>query len=127
MKIINLEQLNRMPNGTVFSEHANHIEDVVIMTGHKSHNLNGKPYFNGVQALHPEFATNDSWRPDGLEVGDETPADWATVDTSTADFTSDQEFIILNRGEVQELINMLQTALVDAYGPNPGDYPKEVN
>lgn len=126
MKIINLDQLNHMPNGTVFSERADFIENVVIMTGHRRYCLHGEPYFNGVQGLHPEFETDDGWRPDGLKAGDEIPADWATVDTCTADFNSDQEFIVLNRSEVQELIDMLQMALTDAYGPNPGDYPKEL-
>ena len=99
------------------------------MTGHGSYKHNGKLCFNGVQPLHPDFNTPDSWVPEGLVVGDETPADWCTMDTSSADFIGckDSRFIVLNRSEVEELIGMLQDALSDAYGPNPEDYPKETD
>ena len=131
MKIINLEQLNQMPDGTVFADCCNgYVDEVMIMTGHdRRHHKGVKKCFNGVYYLHPYFNSDDGFCDTiGVGVGDETPARWDTMDTSSTDYAREETpmFAVLSKDEVKELIGLLEDALKDGYEDNEYPIPENV-
>lgn len=120
MKIITLETLKTMPNGTVFCEidrWGNFEGDLHILTGR----LANKSGFNGEMWLLPwisgEDTGNATWKmfgEDNMLIKDKDfPTEWVTVDTADHDYESSQLFSVFSKAEVAKMINALQWALSD--------------
>lgn len=117
MRIITLETLKSMPNGTAFCQidkWGNYEGGLNILTGR----YEDRTGFNGIMELLP-------WSPDGdeytnLHMFDDNqelikdkdfPAEWVTTDTAHHDFEHNQLFMIFSKAEVQKMIQALQWAL----------------
>lgn len=120
MRIITLETLKTMPNGTVFSEidkRGNLERGIRILTG-RFKNRDG---FNGEMSLYPCIASNEKGERDifgmfknGELIKDKDfPMEWSTTDTSEIDYEENQLFAIFSKFEVVKMIKVLQWALSD--------------
>lgn len=123
MKIVDLKELSRMPNGTVFSQINSKyckkyragdfdIDGLNIMCGHDDKYCpveSGR--FNGV--LHMlnyvpvRKGLDDKWY---LE-SDYSFADYGATDTVDYDYDKDDMFVVYDKTDVVEIINVLQWAL----------------
>lgn len=133
MKIVTIEELKKMPNGTVFCEMdkwCNFQNDFRIITGKH----NDRDGFNGELGLYPfiygenrfelfERKENETWMPaDKNHVVKGKEFDicaWETVDTADYDYEKDQIFAVFNEKEVREMIKCLQWALSGCAGVEP--------
>lgn len=120
MRIITLETLKTMPNGTVFSEidkRGNLERGIRILTG-RFKNRDG---FNGEMSLYPCIASNEKGELDifgmfknGELIKDKDfPMEWSMTDTSEIDYEENQLFAIFSKFEVVKMIKVLQWALSD--------------
>lgn len=120
MRIITLETLKTMPNGTVFSEidkRGNLERGIRILTG-RFKNRDG---FNGEMSLYPCIASNEKGERDifGMFKNSELikdknfPMEWSMTDTSEIDYEENQLFAIFSKFEVAKMIKVLQWALSD--------------
>ena len=123
MKVVNLEELSRMPNGTVFSriidEHFYRgimgdmaIDGLNIMCGHddmccpvKSGKFNGVLHMLNYVPLYREL--------DGsVDIdGDYEFIDYAITDTARHDYDKNDMFVVYDNTDIIEIINVLQWAL----------------
>ena len=107
MRIINRDELAKMPNGTVFSLFDNYnITGFEIITG--SDDGNG---FNGTLNLEPSFNLDK----DSSSV--ERVTNWSTVDTTDHDFDVDDKFVVYSKNEIREIIEWLKWSI------NEGEHP----
>ena len=107
MRIVNRDELAKMPNGTVFSLFDNYnITGFQIITG--SDDGNG---FNGTLNLEPSFNLDK----DSSSV--ERVTNWSTVDTADHDFDVDDKFVVYSKDEIREIIEWLKWAI------NEGEHP----
>lgn len=120
MKIITLETLKTMPNGTVFSEidkWGNLENGIRILTGR----FENRAGFNGEMDLYPWLASNENGEHDIFEMfenGDlikdkDFQTEWITSDTSPVDYEESQLFAVFSKAEVGKMIKVLQWALSD--------------
>ena len=102
MRIVNLKELCKMPNGTVFAEYTPDIlcSGIMIMTGHDEKNNT----FNGVLNVLP------SWEEDSDDTNLKY-TNWSTWDCSYADYKDSDLFTIFDINEIQMMINSLVFAL----------------
>ena len=123
MKVVNLEELSRMPNGTVFSKITDEsfykgiigdmdIDGLNVMCGHDETWCpinSGK--FNGI--LHmlnyvPLYRESDG----SVDIdGDYEFTDYAITDTAKHDYDKNDMFVIYDKTDVIEIINVFQWAL----------------
>lgn len=109
MKIVNCDELAKMPNGTVFSYFDGYnIEEFNIITG-----SNGDG-FNGVLSLEPYFNWDD--------INSERITNWSTVDTANYDFDEDAKFVIYSKNEIREIIEWLKWAIDEDGHPDMEKY-----
>lgn len=120
MRIISLETLKTMPNGTVFSEidkWGNFERGIRILTGR----FKNRAGFNGEMSLYPCIASNEKGERDIFEMfqngelikDKDFPVEWSTTDTSDIDYEENQLFTIFSKSEVVKMIKVLQWALSD--------------
>lgn len=119
MKIITLETLKTMPNGTVFSEidkWGNLENGICILTGR----FENRAGFNGEMDLYPcTEGDNGSgiWNMfdenNELIKDKDIPTEWPTVDTADHDYEKSQLFAVFSKAEVGKMIKALQWALSD--------------
>lgn len=120
MRIITLETLKTMPNGTVFSEidkWGNFECGIRILTG-RFENCDG---FNGEMTLYPWLAPNENGEHDIFEMFEngelikdkDFPTEWLADDTSHIDYEENQLFAVFSKAEVAKMIKVLQWALSD--------------
>lgn len=119
MKIITLETLKNMPNGTVFCQidrWGNFEGDLYILTGRFA----DRPGFNGEMSLLPWISGEDcdgTWKmfdkENVLFKDKDFPTEWVTVDTADHDYESNQLFAVFSKAEVAKMIKALQWALSD--------------
>lgn len=119
MRIVNLEELSTMPNGTVFSKIDDRVHDFIagdfdidglnIMCGHSKH-LNSNN-FNGVMHLcnYVSVYKDENGKID-IE-SDYSFDDYCVTDTSKCDYDKSDLFVVYDKTDVIELINCLQWAL----------------
>lgn len=124
MKIVTIEELRKMPIGTVFcemDEWCNFREDFRIITDRNP--LTGG--FSGTLPLYPWIEENDrtslfarkeneEWLPqnkDHVITGKEVPCEWITVDETDFEHNKNEIFAVFNKDEVKEMIECLQWAL----------------
>lgn len=122
MRIITLETLKTMPNGTVFTKidrWGNFQDDIRILTGR----FDNRAGFNGEMSLHPWAYEDDGqgiWdmfdKNNELIRDKDFPTEWSTVDTAHHDYEENQLFIIFSKKEVKKMIKALQWALSDLEG-----------
>lgn len=119
MKIVNLEELSSMSNGTVFSKIDKSIHNHVagdfdiyglnIMCGHSKHLPNNN--FNGVMHLVNYISVCKD------EIGNVDIEshyyfdDFTVSDTAKCDYEKSDMFVVYDKTDVIELINALQWAL----------------
>lgn len=123
MKIVNLAELSIMPNGTVFSEINDphfykgiigdmNIDGLNVMCGHDDRWCpveSGK--FNGVlHMLNYVSLCKDSNGNIDIE-GDYTFDEFAATDTTEYDYDKNAMFVVYDKTDVIEIINVLQWAL----------------
>ena len=122
MKIVNLEELSRMPNGTVFSEidprcHRRggagdfNICGLNIMCGHDDCSPVSDGFFNGV--LHMLNYVSVRRGSNGKLYLDCSYDDFVITDTAKCDYDKDAVFVVYDKTDVIEIINALQWALTD--------------
>lgn len=120
MKIITLETLKTMPNGTVFSEIDKYGEfkhGIHILTG-RFEDCSG---FDGEMSLYPWLALDKNEEYGIFEIlGDKEfmkdkdfQTEWITDDTSPVDYEENQLFAVFSKAEVGKMIKVLQWALSD--------------
>lgn len=118
MKIITLETLKTMPNGTVFSEidkWGNLENGIRILTGR----FENRAGFNGEMDLYPWLASNENGEHDVFEMFEngelikdkDFHTEWITSDTSPVDYEESQLFAVFSKAEVGKMIKVLQWAL----------------
>lgn len=125
MKIVNLEELSRMPNGTVYSEidprcHRRGGEGdfdlcgLEIMCGHNSrYSTEESGFFNGVlHMLNYVSVRRDSNGKLYLD-SDYNFQEYIITDTAKCDYDTDSMFVVYDKTDVIEIINALQWALTD--------------
>lgn len=114
MKIVNREELGRMKNGTVFSEITDKnfyngisgdmdIEQLSVICGH------GNNFFNGVVGLPSSISISRG--ENNTPILDYTFEDYDSTDTSTYDYDENAMFVIYDKTDIVEMINVLQWAL----------------
>lgn len=109
MRIINRNELAKMPNGTVFSYFDGcNIEEFNIITG-----SNGDG-FNGVLSLEPYFNWDNN--------NSERITNWSTVDTADYDFDEDARFVVYSKNEIREIIEWLKWAIDEDGHPDMEKY-----
>ena len=112
MRIINCNELAKMPNGTVFSYFGGYdIEGFKIITGRYDDGENG---FNGILDLSPSF----NWDNDHQE----RITNWATVDTAHYDFDEDAKFVVYSKNEIREIIQWLKWSIGESDVPDMEKY-----
>lgn len=118
MKIITLETLKTMPNGTVFckiDKWGNFKDDLRILTG-RFENRDG---FNGEMSLYPRMAGEDGagifdmFKNGELIKNKDFQTEWVTVDTADHDYEPNQLLAVFSKAEIQKMIKALQWALSD--------------
>ena len=108
MKIVEYEEFIRLPSGTVFCPYEpcffHSPLQIKTDTGWQS----GKRYiFNGTISLEPSFSDQENL---AFGVG-RYETNFPVSDTSSVDFDENSLFAILEKNEIEELINILQSAL----------------
>lgn len=112
MKIITLETLKTMPNGTVFSQidvWGNFENGIRILTGR----FEDKEGFNGEMELCPSLELNEYVE---MKKDREYPTEWVTCDGSHVDYEESQLFAVFSKQEIEKMIKALQWALTDLKG-----------
>lgn len=120
MKIITLETLKTMPNGTVFSgidKWGNLENGIRILTGR----FENRAGFNGEMDLYPWLASNENGEHDIFEMFEngelikdkDFQTEWIASDTSPVDYEENQLFAVFSKAEVGKMIKVLQWALSD--------------
>lgn len=124
MKVVNLEELSRMPNGTVFSEidprfHREFgagdfdICGLNVMCGHSKYSTEESGFFNGVlHMLNYVSVRRDSNGKLYLD-SDYNFDEFNITDTAKCDYDKDAVFVVYDKTDVIEIINILQWALTD--------------
>lgn len=118
MKIITLETLKTMPNGTVFCEidkWGNLSEQICILTGRFDKMIG----FNGVMNLCPWVAADENGEHHSKMLDDNNelmknksiPTEYVTNDTSHHDYEPNQLFCVFSKSEVERTIKVLKWAL----------------
>ena len=119
MRIITLETLKTMPNGTVFcttDKWGNLWSEISILTG-RFENREG---FNGEMGLFPRVAGENGSgickmfdKNNELIKDRDFPAEWCTVDTADHHYEPNQLFAVFSKAEISKMIKTLQWALSD--------------
>lgn len=101
MKIVDRNELGKMPNGTVFALYTPIVlyHDIHILVGG-----NGDGTWLGEIELMPEIG-------DKLVGGNVFECSWPTYDTATCDYYEDQLFAVFSDQEVKQMIKVLMWAL----------------
>ena len=116
MRIITLETLKTMPNGTVFSEideWGNLERPICILTGRYDYRVG----FNGTMTLFPHIAGDDgegifNMFENGKLIKDKDfPTEWYTVDVADIDYEKNQLFAVFSKAEICKMIKALHWAL----------------
>lgn len=117
MRIITLETLKNMPNGTVFcktDEWGNLNNEIRILTGR----YNDRTGFNGEMGLFPEIAGDNGegiWKMfdenNALIKDKDFPTEWCTVDSTDFLYDKNQLFAVFSKTEIAKMIKVLQWAL----------------
>lgn len=117
MKVVTIDELKTMPNGTVFSEfkHNSYIGELMILSGRYS----DKPGFNGVEYVYPQmewdnFKPEDRWDNDDPTKCDFPMSDCRTI-VDTTDYDLDDEcggyFAVFSEIEVYRIVEALTDAV----------------
>jgi hypothetical protein len=116
MRIVNLEELSKLPNGTVFSEVTcpyfykggggdMTIDGLNIMCGHSDDGyFNGVMHFLNYVTINREKPNNEAY----LEC--DIPS-YIVCDTAKCDYEPETVFVVYDETDVIEMINVLQWAL----------------
>ena len=119
MRIVNLEELSRLPNGTVFSEVVSPyfykggggdmtIDGLNIMCGQSDHSSDG--LFNGV--LHfLNYVTINRKKPNNEACLEDDHPSYGVCDTAKCDYETETIFVVYDETDIIEMINVLQWAL----------------
>ena len=106
MRIIDKEEMLKMPNGTVFMEY---IPDMLtgtvrIKTGY--YERIGKPLWNGELNIEPSFVHD-------IDDKNYCYTQWSTVDRAAHDYDEKQLFVVFSKTEILQMISCLQWALTE--------------
>lgn len=108
MKIVNYQEFIRLPAGSVFCPYEPCIFhspfQIKTDTGHE---YSGHHIFNGAMPLEPWFVDQNNLP---TEAGT-YKTEMAIWDDSSVDFEKDGLFAVLEKNEIEELINVLKWAL----------------
>lgn len=101
MKIVNLEELKKMPNGTLFMIYEpEHLDgEIHIITGQAGYDYG----YNGEILLTPffDFTSNEK----------ERITNWCTTDNSSIDYDEDCQFAVFSKTEIKFMLCVLKYAL----------------
>ena len=110
MKIVNLETLSKMPAGTIFAPYAPYcILDNFTIKIDESYKRGGSDpklryFFERVMPLIPKFY--DKEKP-FEKIGQRKPADFTYIHNNNFDYKDYEQFVILEKDDVNELIENL--------------------
>lgn len=108
MKIIKYDEFIRMPKGTVFCEYEPCVFHYPFhIKTDEGEERNGVYMFNGTMPLEPWFLSEEEY-PLDVCVCETEMAIW---DNSSVDFDQNKFFAILEKEEIERLINALKWAL----------------
>lgn len=123
MKIVNLEELSRMPNGTVYSEidprcHRRggagdfDLCGLEIMCGHDNkYSTKESGFFNGVLPMLNYVSVRRDLNGKLYLDSDYNFNEYSVTDTAKCDYDKDAMFVVYDKTDVIEIINVLQWAL----------------
>lgn len=121
MKIITLETLKTMQNGTVFSKiskFGEFIDGIKIIT---DRNKNGAGFY-GIMNFLPLSAQDEDCKAFDLfdrennceyRLNEDFKTAWETIDSSSDDFSESSFYAVFSKAEVAKMIKVLQWALSD--------------
>jgi hypothetical protein len=115
MRLVNREELGRQPNGTVFSEITDEnfyrgiigdmdIDQLTVICGHNEE----FEFFDGTVGL-PKYISIS--RENGIRDLDYTFDEYVSTDNSLYDYDENSMFIVYDKTDIVEIINVLQWAL----------------
>ena len=108
MKIVNYEEFIRLPAGSIFCPYEPCIFHNPLQIKTDTGWQSGTTYlFNGTISLEPSFSDQENL---AFDVG-RYEVNFPVSDTSSIDFDKNGLFAILEKNEIEELINILQSAL----------------
>jgi len=115
MRILSLEQFCKEPEGTLFScyDGGSNDGDLMVKTGYFE--WEGKPTFNGIVRLTPDFETQeyeDFYSGSPSEIRKYYTECFST-DTAECDFDKAQLFAVYSKEEIRRMIDVLTYALCD--------------
>lgn len=124
MKIVNLEELSRMPNGTVYSEidprcHRRggsgdfDICGLDVMCGHSDYSPVSDGFFNGVLHMLNYVSVRRNLNGELYLDSNHSYDEYDITDTAKCDYDKDAMFVVYDKTDVIEIINVLQWALTD--------------
>lgn len=108
VRIVNYDDFVRLPIGTVFCPYEPCIFHSPLQIKTDTGWQSGTKYlFNGTISLEPSFSDQENL---AFDVG-RYEVNFPVMDTSSVDFDENGLFAILEKSEIKELINILQSAL----------------
>lgn len=115
MRILNLEQFCKEPNGTVYSNFNGGFAEGEIYVKTGCYEYEGKPTFNGVVCLVPSIETQEYGDYYNGKPSETTKyyTECFSNDTSECDYNKNDLFAVYSKDEVRRMIDVLTWALCD--------------
>lgn len=119
MKVVTIEELKNMPDGTVFAEFTPniYIEELMVLDGRYL----DKPGFNGIEYVYPQMDWNEVKPDDKWDNDDPTKCDYPMSDSRTIIDTTDYDlddgygdtkyFAVFSEIEVYRMVEALTDAV----------------
>lgn len=126
MKVVTIDELKNMPDGTVFAEFTPNMYtgELMILAGRYP----DKPGFNGVEYVYPQMDWDESKPDDRWDNNDPTKCDYPISDSRTIIDTTDYDlsdecgkyFAVFSEVEVYRMVEALTDAVKTTHALKSG-------